>query len=53
MALLKAPDCGVAVMVMLPDPPDGNVKADGLAPKVNPLPEAPAQLDVYFTAADI
>jgi hypothetical protein len=34
IALLKAPDCGVAVTVTVPDPPEEIVKKEGLVPKI-------------------
>ena len=34
IALLKAPDCGVAVTVTLPDPPEEIVKEEGFVPKI-------------------
>lgn len=33
MALLKAPDCGTAVTVTFPEPPDAIVRDEGLVPK--------------------
>ncbi len=55
MALLKAPDCGVAVTVTFPDPPDWIVMDDGFVPNdtVGLLLAVPPQLDVNFTAPDI
>lgn len=47
MALSKVPDCGAAVTVAFPVPPDEIVIEDGLAPKVKvglsppPLPPLP------------
>lgn len=38
MALLKAPDCGVAVTVTFPDPPEVIVREEGLVVKVKVVP---------------
>jgi hypothetical protein len=59
-ALLKAPDCGVAVTVTLPDPPEVIVKEEGLVPRVKVGLVGPGkggvgatQLDVTMTGAEI
>ncbi len=56
MALLKAPDCGVAVTVTSPDPPDTIVTEEGFVPKATvglSLLVLPPQVDVKFTPLDI
>jgi hypothetical protein len=57
---LKAPDCGVAVTVTLPDPPEVIVKEEGLVPRtkvglvgVGEGGVGAAQLDVTMTGAEI
>jgi hypothetical protein len=61
-ALLKAPDCGVAVTVTLPDPPEVIVKEEGLVPRVKvglvgvgdgEGGVGATQLDVTMTGAEI
>lgn len=52
MALLNDPECGEAVTVTLPDPPDGIVTADGFVPSET-VAALPVQVEVNFTAPDI
>lgn len=55
MALLKAPDVGVAVTAILPDPPEEIVKEEGFVPRVRfVLPVVPAaQFEVSSTGPEI
>jgi hypothetical protein len=55
IALLKAPDCGVAVTVRWLEPPEAMVTAEGFVPKLRvvPPPEVPAHLEVNLTGPEI
>lgn len=53
MAVLKAPDCGVAVTVILPEPPDAIDTEDGLVPRVTVPSVAFAHVEVNFTGPEI
>jgi len=55
MALLKAPEVGVAVTVTLPDPPEKTIREEGLDPndRVAPPLVPPVQFDVNSTGPEI
>lgn len=54
MAVLKAPDFGVAVTVIFPDPPDAIDTEEGFVPRDTDAPSvAFPQVEVNFTGPEI
>jgi hypothetical protein len=53
MALLKAPDCGVAITVSVAAPPGVIASVDGLAAIVNFVGGGATHVAAKFTAPDI